>query len=68
MTPYDEEIMRPKLPTDWLSIGREQSAPPKTSFVDMLKKRLSQPQVKEGSEGMAGGKAAAGGEGGAASL
>ena len=70
MIPFDDDPMKPKLPT-WLNFGvdNSQTQPQSqstggTSFVDMLKKRLSTPQMKTGKEGMAAGKAAA--EGGSA--
>lgn len=64
----------PQLP-QWMDFGVDSQPQPQqrtggTSFVDMLKKRLSTPQMKTGKEGMALGKTAvtpksSGGAGGA---
>jgi len=71
----EDEIMRPK-PAPWLDFGAGQAAPQTNpnggySFVDALKKRLSQPVMKQGGGHMDVGKVtagAAGKAGGAASL
>ncbi len=69
MTPFDEDNMRPQLPS-WVPMGVGQSgnqAPQGGGFVSMLKKRLSTPQMKDGKQGVALGKAAVGGGGGSTS-
>ena len=53
----------------WVDMGsgdQQSQVPDMSSFVSALKKRMNTPQMKDGKQGMAMGKAAAaGGEGGA---
>ena len=62
---YDEYDPQMVQTPEWMNI-RQQQPPAKGGFIEMLKKRMNHPQMKDGEEGMAAGKAAvAGGEGSA---